>query len=107
MVMVFPARASVYKPTHHPKVVLHRSAQPRFQNSCYSVPTRGTLYVMLLTSHQLEKLSDICADIGQVSLASVFVPYFLDTPQPSLALLGLAVSLVFWLFSLIAINRIP
>jgi hypothetical protein len=55
---------------------------------------------MELSFAQQTRLSTICADIAQVSLASIAIPFLLDEPAPALALLGVATSLMFWVFSL-------
>lgn len=55
---------------------------------------------MQFSPTQINRLSEIAADIGQVMLASVVIPYFIDAHRPSLALSGLGLSLFFWLISL-------
>jgi hypothetical protein len=62
---------------------------------------------MTMSEHHYRNLATICTDVAQVSLASVVVPYFLDTPRPSLAGLGVVVSLTFWFLSFLALNRVP
>ncbi len=56
---------------------------------------------MKLTSSQLKKLSDICADIAQIALGSVAIPFLLNEFQPVLALCGILLSLAFWYASLV------
>lgn len=48
---------------------------------------------------QTDKLSDILSDIGLVSLASVVLPAMFDKYDLIRVLLGIAVSLIFWLSS--------
>lgn len=54
---------------------------------------------------QFQKLADISADIGQVALASIAIPFFLDSYHPLVALLGVAVSFTFWTLSLLLIKQ--
>lgn len=54
-----------------------------------------------LSDRQLEKLSDIFSDIGLVSLASVILPAILGTFDKSVLLLGILVTLVCWIISLV------
>lgn len=55
---------------------------------------------MSLTKNQLAKLSDICADVGQVSLASVVIPFTLNQTRLWLVILGVALCILFWYISL-------
>lgn len=50
---------------------------------------------------RLNKLSDICADIAQIALASVIAPFLIDKFNPPMLLLGVGMSFVFWGASLI------
>lgn len=47
------------------------------------------------------KLSDICADIAQVSLASLAVPFIIGEKDWAFAASGLIIALIFWIFSLL------
>lgn len=60
--------------------------------------------VMELTAIRYRKLSDICADIGQVALASIAIPFFFDTFNPPVALLGAATAIMFWYASLLLLR---
>jgi len=58
---------------------------------------------------QLKVLSDVCRDVGQVSLASAVVPPLisgLDRELLRVVTLGVAVSLVFWLLSILLVRRV-
>lgn len=50
---------------------------------------------------KLNKLSDICADIAQIALASVIAPFLIDKFNPLMLLLGTGMAFVFWGASLI------
>ena len=52
------------------------------------------------------KLSDICADIGQVCLATLVVPYIINNVKWWFAIEGISLSLVFWAISLIITKEI-
>ena len=52
-----------------------------------------------LTQQQIDRVADIAADIGQVSLASIAIPFFLDEYRPLLALLGILAAIFFWTIS--------
>ena len=52
-----------------------------------------------LTPQQLERQADIAADIGQVSLASIAIPFFLSEHRPLLAMLGIVTALFLWTIS--------
>ncbi|MEK7499577.1 MAG: hypothetical protein AAB649_03150 [Patescibacteria group bacterium] len=60
---------------------------------------------MILSRLQLRKISDICGDIAQVSLASIAVPYVINSQNTSLALLGFIITVAFWIFSLVLLNK--
>ncbi|MBU2592303.1 MAG: hypothetical protein ABH867_05220 [Patescibacteria group bacterium] len=60
---------------------------------------------MKLVNARFNKLSDICADIGQVSLASVVIPFLVDGFNLRMAVLGLAVLFLFWLSSLLLARK--
>ena len=47
-----------------------------------------------------KKLSDICADIGQVCFASLVVPLIGQSLDTNLAVSGLLLAVIFWAFSL-------
>ena len=56
------------------------------------------------TDAHATRLSELCAFVAQVALASVFVPYIIDTFEPAVAVLGLVVSSMFWIFSLFLVR---
>ena len=60
-----------------------------------------------LNDTQVKKLSDISADMAQVFVASVAIPYLLDSPRPMLACFGVALAIGFWSLSLQLLKRIP
>ena len=60
---------------------------------------------MDLAASRFNKLADICADIGQVSLASVVLPFLFDRFDLRVVILGLAVSFMFWLTSVLLARR--
>ncbi len=47
------------------------------------------------------QLRAICTVVGQLSLASIAIPLFIDKQAPGLAFLGLLVALIFWGSSLL------
>lgn len=58
--------------------------------------------VPILTDAQLDRLSEICADIGQVFFASMVVTPLLtkvDKLNPTVVIFGLPLSIVSWLLS--------
>lgn len=55
---------------------------------------------MKLTKARLKKLSDIFVDIAQVAFASLVIPFFVDTFDPKLLLLGVVISVGAWVLSL-------
>jgi len=57
-----------------------------------------------LKETQVDKLSDISADIAQVCLASIVIPFLVDKYKPLLVIWGLSVSLVFWGISLLLLR---
>ena len=59
---------------------------------------------MVLTDAQRKKLADICADIGQVALASIALPFLLEDFRPELVILGLANAIAFWYASLVLLK---
>lgn len=52
-----------------------------------------------LSKRQLEKLSDISADIGLVALASVVLPAVLDRFNLTLATVGTTITVGSWIYS--------
>ncbi len=59
---------------------------------------------MELTKHHIEMLAHLSANFAEVSLASVVLPYALDTFQPLLALLGIGLLVGFSTTALVAYN---
>ena len=51
---------------------------------------------MEFTSVEVHKMSNIAADIGQVALGSIVVPFFLQQFTPLYAILGLVLACVAW-----------
>lgn len=49
---------------------------------------------------QFNRLSAICADIAQVALGSVVVPFLFDRFNLLIVLLGLTAAFTFWLISI-------
>ena len=56
---------------------------------------------------QIHMVATLSANMAQVSVASVVVPYFLDTFEPFLALLGLVAACFFSAVSLIILSSHP
>lgn len=56
-------------------------------------------------SSKANKLSEICADISQVSLASVVIPFTFDKYNPELAVFGIIITFMFWTFSYNLVGR--
>ena len=52
-----------------------------------------------LNKAKYNKLSDICSDIAQVSLASVVVPALVDKIDLPKVILGLIIAITFWILS--------
>ena len=48
----------------------------------------------------MKKLSDIASDIGVVAVASVALPAVLNQYDTRLAILGFAITIFFWFFSM-------
>lgn len=55
---------------------------------------------MNLPAHQYERLADFFADVAQVSLASIAVPYLIDSFRPITACWGVAFTVFFWIMGL-------
>lgn len=60
-----------------------------------------------LDSNQFKALSNIMADIGQVSLGSSVVPFLFgfDKTEPTVLLSGLVITFGFWILSIIFAKR--
>lgn len=58
-----------------------------------------------LTEAQFNKLADISADIGLVTLAAIVFPGLFDHFRPGFALVGIIIMLSFWSLSLIMIKE--
>lgn len=54
-----------------------------------------------LSKRQYAKLADICADMAQISAASISIPFFLDTYRPALATLGVVIAVGLWIMSVV------
>lgn len=59
---------------------------------------------MKFNNQQLIAISDISKDISQISLASITVPYILNSTKPTIALIGLLISIAFWVYSLVLLR---
>lgn len=59
---------------------------------------------MEISERQLYKLADIFADMGQVVLASVAIPFLLGDFRPLVAVTGLGLSLALWYASLVSLR---
>lgn len=62
---------------------------------------------MQFNQSQLQMLATLSADMAQVSLASVALPYFLDSYTPALALLGVLVGILFGAVSVAILSSEP
>jgi len=60
---------------------------------------------MALSHPQFQKLSDITADVGQVVVASVVIPLFIDSFHPLVAILGLMAAVACWATSLLLLKH--
>lgn len=58
------------------------------------------MFLPKLSSHQLDRLSDIYAQIGTVSLASIAIPSLLDKFNLLIVVLGLSVAVLCWFISI-------
>ncbi|HLD25784.1 MAG TPA: hypothetical protein VJC05_01975 [Candidatus Andersenbacteria bacterium] len=56
---------------------------------------------MKFTKAQQQTISSIFAGMGHVFLASLFLPYLIDSFQPGVAILGLIEALAAWALSVI------
>lgn len=65
-----------------------------------SLPMSWHGYEMTLPGHQYQRIADFFADVAQISIASMFVPYVLDDFRPVTALWGMAFAIFFWSMSL-------
>lgn len=54
-----------------------------------------------LSKPRLDKLSDICSDVALVALASVVLPAVFDRYDPLRVALGLFVTFLFWILSVL------
>jgi hypothetical protein len=59
-----------------------------------------------LNKAQIRKLADIFADIGQVSFASIALPFFLENYRPIVSVTGLILACGAWLGSLYLSKRL-
>lgn len=57
-----------------------------------------------LSTDQLQKLSDIVADTGIVSLASVVLPVILGQLNPVYLIIGIPLTLLFWTTSIVLLK---
>jgi hypothetical protein len=60
---------------------------------------------MTLTPDQIRKLADICADIGQVCLGGIVVPFLLQIYDIRIALIGLIIACAAWFSSVYLIKK--
>lgn len=61
---------------------------------------------MKFSLDQVKKLSDICADISQVFLGTIVVPFFIDKVDLQMLALGSIASLSFWFLSIRFLGKI-
>lgn len=59
---------------------------------------------MQLSNSQINKLSDICSNIGMVSLASIALPTIFTQTNALLTCSGLIMTILFWLFSILLLK---
>lgn len=57
-----------------------------------------------LSSDQVQKLSDIVADTGIVSLGSVILPVILSQLKPIYLIIGMPLTLLFWTTSIVLLR---
>lgn len=60
---------------------------------------------MKLTGAQVEKMADIFEGIGQIMVASLVLPFLLDTFDLSLAVTGGLLALAAWVTSLLLLEE--
>lgn len=60
----------------------------------------------ILNNYQLDRLSAIFQDIGQIAAGSIIIPYILDKPNTLTAATGIVIAAFFWLLSLKISGRI-
>ena len=51
------------------------------------------------TKGRLDRLSDICARVAEISILSVVIPFLFDKFNLAMIVLGLVVAFVFWTLS--------
>lgn len=62
----------------------------------------------LLTSSQLDKLSDVCINAGTLFFGTLVVPYFvpdIDKPPSGVIGLGIFLGLALWIISVIIVRE--
>lgn len=59
----------------------------------------------MLTAEQIRKSADICADIGQVSLASIVVPFLLQNHDWRIAFGGFILACAAWTASVSFVKK--
>lgn len=65
----------------------------------------GILKNMTLTKSHVEMLAHLAANFAEVSLASIVLPYALDSYHPALALFGVGLLIGFSIIALVAFNH--
>lgn len=60
---------------------------------------------MQLTGDQIRKIADISSAIAQICAASIFIPFFLDTRNPRIALVGFVLACVAWFGSVYLVKK--
>lgn len=58
-----------------------------------------------LIEARINRLSEICADIGQVCLASIVIPFLIDKDDSSMIILGLFSATGSWILSLLLVRK--
>lgn len=58
-----------------------------------------------LNEAHLRKIADIFGDIGQVSLASIAIPFLFDGYEPKIAIIGFIFACVCWIWSVFLVGK--
>ena len=60
---------------------------------------------MELNQEQIKKLADIFESIGQIMVASIVIPFLLDSFDPLVAITGGLLALAAWITSLLLLEK--
>jgi len=61
--------------------------------------------MMKLSFARVDKISDICLDVAQVSFGTMVIPFFVGGAGLDVVLLGGVVSVLFWILGILVIKK--